>query len=150
MQKWKSAAIGSGLIALAACGDVGSGRSFTYKITAEGAPTVENQRTYDTLGERTFTKTQKYRIAVQGDGEKPFHFLIVNVTKKLGSKIIADEKGVSLPISDGHYALECSHYYDQKLSKSVDEAEDPVCEIEIVGAIVPNARAGKIATSSAR
>ena len=70
-------AVGLAAIAvLAGCKKIGEDQQFTYKIIEDGAPETANMHEYEALGDRTFTKTQKYRITLQNDEKKPFHYLI--------------------------------------------------------------------------
>lgn len=123
-------------LSVSACGASAKNEN-VYKIEPDGGVETKDRNVFSSLGDVTFRMNQKYKITLMGDGDKEFHFLIVNVKQKVGNKNVEDSKGVSLPISDGSYVVDCEHYYDVKLAKEEDAAP-PVCEIEPVGTIYPD------------
>lgn len=125
---------------LTACNGAGAPATYSYKITEDGGPVVSNEHTYESIGDKTFTKTQKYRVMLQSQDRK-FHYVIANIKTKVGNKVVQSEQGMMMPVVDGLYTLECVHFYDVKLSKSMDEVDNPTCEVEAVGVIVPDAKA---------
>ncbi len=127
-------------LSVSACGAMGSGKENTYKIEPEGGVETKDRSVYSSLGDVTFRMNQRYKISLMGEGDKSFHFLIVNVKKSVGNKNVDEAKGILIPISDGSYVTDCEHYYDVKIGKEEDTSP-PVCDIEPIGTIYPNGSA---------
>ena len=135
MGKWF--AVTAIALSVSACGAAGGSKENTYKIEPEGGVETKDRNVYSSLGDVTFRMNQKYKISLMGEGDKSFHFLVVNMKQNVGSKNVDDAKGLLIPISDGSYVMDCEHYYDVKIEKEGD-ASPPVCEIEPVGTIYPD------------
>lgn len=112
-----------------------------YKIVTDGAAETKDLTRYESLGDKTFNRVQKYKIVALGDGAQDLHILLAKVTQKVGKKIIYTHDIDLLPISNGSYTLECSYYYDVKMNKSEDELDDPICTVEPIGVIRPKEKA---------
>lgn len=122
-----------GLITFAITGcSTESAETREYRIDTDGAPETKDRRSYESLGDVTFTTNQKYKIALIDGAEAAPHFLLVNMKQRVGNKVESDQKGLAIPIIDGMKSLDCQHYYDVDEDKE-DEAPVPVCEFEVIG-----------------
>lgn len=138
LPKWVSALTMA--FAVSSCGVAETQSENAYKISPEGAVETKDRNVYSSIGDVTFYMNQRYKITMMNSDGKKFHYLIVNVKKKVGNKIEADEKGALLDITDGSHIVDCQHYYDVKIGKEGD-ASPPVCEFELVGTIYPDGKA---------
>jgi len=121
--------------------DEGSNSAVEYKIVEDGGPETRDERTYDSLGDRTFTRVQKYKIIAQGDAGKSFHMLIAGIKLNVGSKTVSTVDAAFFPIVDGVHTFECGHNYDVKLTADVNALSDPACKFELRGVLVPSGKA---------
>lgn len=119
-------------------------QTFTYKVSQSGAPSTTNKSEFDSLGEKMFSRTQRYRVSAQTDAGRQFHLLVARVEKSVGNKAVASEDSEFMPMIDGVYDYECSHYYTIALSKADDSVDSPVCKIEPIAVFVPAAKASTI------
>lgn len=130
-----------GLLCLAGCSNQTSNSVTEYKLVEDGLAETQNERSYASLGEKTFSRVQKYRLVADGDGAKKFHFVIAKVTKMIGKKKITEVDAATLPVVDGAAKIDCDHYYNVKIGENVDKLDDPVCKVELLGTLTPNGTA---------
>lgn len=120
------------------------GSDFSYKVGADGAPSVSNKSEFESLGEKMFRKTQRYRITAQTDSGRQFHLLVAKIVQTVGDKVVSTSDAEFFPMIDGVYDYECTHHYTTPLSKDEDSVDNPVCKIELIAVFVPSAKASAI------
>ena len=134
-----------GMLMLASCQMATSQKieneTFYYKITENGAPDILNEVRYESLGDHTFNKVQKYKIIARTESARVSHFLVVDIKKKVGGKVISDDAGVTIPVRDGVAEFSCGHYFDVKLTVNANDTADVVCTFQPIGSILINAQA---------
>lgn len=131
-------------LAVASCQPKGSTKpdEYVYKFVEDGEATISDKTSYESLGKRSLSKVQRYKIVAQTDAARKFHILVVRMIQRIGKKKTSDSPATFLPITDGSYTLECSHYYyDVAIATPDDDVPDPVCTIQPLGVINPSAPA---------
>jgi hypothetical protein len=136
---------------LAACGNApgsSSSQPAEYKISEDGSAYVNNVTRYESLGEKSLTRGQKYKIVRLGAPDVGPHFLVANITQYYGNKKGDVGEGTLIFIKDGSASYDCSKIiFDLKLSQSDDDVPNVTCKFEVVG-VVPLASGAVLRASS--
>jgi hypothetical protein len=125
--------------ALAACSNtLGSSSSAPaeYKIAEEGGAYVSDVATFESLGEKSATRGQKYKIVSLTGGATPPHYLVANITQYYGNKKGDEADGQLIFIKDGSATYDCKKYLtDLKISVANDDIPNVTCKFEVVGTL---------------
>ncbi|WP_294302756.1 hypothetical protein [uncultured Sphingomonas sp.] len=109
--------------------------AYRYTFTEEGSPETSNRQVFDSLGDVTFTRTQKYRLSGKSEAARQPHLLALTYTKTVGQKVITRDEAATIFVKDGNYTLDCAQYYDVKIAKGEDSVSDPRCSIKVLGVV---------------
>jgi hypothetical protein len=113
-----------------------SSRPAEYKIVEDGSAYVSDVSTFESLGEKTATRGQKYKIISMAGGDAPPHFLVVNMTQYYGNKKGDETDGQLIFIKDGSATYDCKKFLgDLKVSVSNDDIPNVTCKFEVVGTL---------------
>lgn len=104
-----------------------------FKIVLDGATETKNISVYHSLGDKTFTRVQRYKVIALGENAQDLQILVAKVVGKTGNKVHFTSEAEFFPISNGSYTYECSHYYDVKISTPDESISDPTCSITPLG-----------------
>ena len=128
------------LLFLSACDQFQASNEYVYKIVREEKVEQSDKSEYESLRTQAFTRNRQIKILAQSENAREFHFLAGRVIQKVGSKTV-NNGDVFIPMRDGVYVLDCRHYYsDVPLGADLTGIADPECDIELIGAFVPNGR----------
>ncbi len=116
-------------------------KPYEYALTEDGPAETQQSAKYESLGDMTFTRMQKYKLVARSDAARAPHFLVLSVTQTVGKKIIQRDQVAPIFMQDGSYTLECSHFYDIKISAGEDSVDDPRCSVKLLGVLTPDATA---------
>jgi len=108
---------------------------FEYTVAEDGSAQTSDRRTYDSLGDKTFTRNQKYKITAKSEDARRPHLLLISVTQTIGKKVEARDITQTILVKDGNYYLDCQHFYDVKISVSDDDVDDPRCKVQLLGVV---------------
>lgn len=107
-----------------------------YKITEDGGAYVTDVNTYESIGEKTATRGQKYKIISLAGGNTPTHFLVVNITQYYGNKKGDESDGQLIFVRDRSATYDCKKYLsDLKISVSNDDIPNVTCKFEVIGTL---------------
>lgn len=129
---------------VAGCGrdqSLPANEAYEYTLSEDGPADTRDRQTYESLGDVTFTRNQKYKLVGQTEASRMPHFVVLSITKRIGKKVISRNSTSPVFMNDGTYNLECSHYYDVKISKGEDSVDDPQCTVKLLGVLKSDAPA---------
>ena len=107
-----------------------------YKITEDGGAYVSDVSTYESIGQKTATRGQKYKIVSLAGVGAPTHFLVANITQYYGNKKGDESEGELLFIKDGSATYDCKKFItDLKTTVSNDDIPNVTCKFEVIGTI---------------
>jgi hypothetical protein len=124
---------------ITACGREQQGTSTPaaeYKIVDDGGAYVRDITKYESLGEKSLTRGQKYKIVSLAKEVPDAHFLVANITQFYGNKKGDVEDGKLLLVEDGSATYDCSKMiFDLKLADKDDDVPNVTCKFELVGTL---------------
>ena len=129
----------SATLAIAGCGNLAASENSSpaqYKITEDGGAYVSDVTAYESLGDKSATRGQKYKIVSLTGAESPPHFLVVNITQYYGNRKGDEADGQLIFVSDGSATYDCKKFIsDIKLTVSNDDIPNVTCKFELVGTL---------------
>ena len=113
----------------------GDGKERHLKIAEEGGPYISNVTKYETLGEKSLTRGQKYRIMDTSSDHSPF-FLVADVTQFVGGKKGDVSEGTPIYVEDGLAEYDCHKWLDdRKISENDEDTPVVSCNFKFVGSV---------------
>jgi hypothetical protein len=123
---------------LAACSSeigISAPKEQHLKIAEVGGPYISDVVRYESLGQKSLRRGQKYRIAEEGNDHSTF-YLIADVTQFVGGKKGTVTPGNLIYIEDGLGDYDCNEFMpDRKLSESDDDTPVVSCNFKFLGTI---------------
>jgi hypothetical protein len=105
------------------------------KIAEQGGPYIADVTRYESLGQKSLNRGQKYRISNTSEDRSPF-YLVADVTQIVGGKKGDVSQGALIYIEDGVADYDCHKWLtDRKLSEADEDTPVISCNFKFVGTI---------------
>jgi hypothetical protein len=103
------------------------------KIAEAGGPYISDVVRYESIGQKSLKRGQKYRITDQGRDHSPF-YLIADITQFVGGKKGNVFQGTLIYVEDGLAEYDCNEFMsDRKLSESDEDTPVVSCNFKFLG-----------------
>ncbi len=107
-----------------------------FKIGESGGAYVSDISRYESLGQKSLKRGQKYRISEIGERRDAPYFLIANITQYVGGKKGDVSEGHMIYVEDGSAEYDCSKWMmDRKLSESDEDTPVVSCNFKFLGVL---------------
>jgi hypothetical protein len=107
-----------------------------FKISESGSAYISDVNRYESLGQKSLTRGQIYRISELGDRTTAPFFLVANITQYVGGKKGDVKQGAMLYVEDGTSEYDCSKFMtDRKLSESDEDTPVVSCNFKLIGVL---------------